>query len=184
MLFKNNLTERVNLVQYLLCFVNNERIFIGLGSNKGERRRNIERGIQCVDRKSELEVRVRSDVIETEPHEVDHDRRFLNAVVECRSDLDPAALLSTLQSIEDELGRKHRGQKKPRIIDLDLLYYGKRTINTADLTLPHPRIQERFFVLKPLSQIAPDFVHPVRKQTNQELLNSLERSSNSDKTQQ
>lgn len=136
------------------------RLAIGLGSNVGDRRRNLEFGRAAIARFLE-DIRC-SSIYETDPRYFRAQRRFLNACVTGRSELDPAETLARLQRIEREAGRREEGRVRygPRVLDLDLLLYGERVIEREGLRVPHPRMTERAFVLIPLAEIAPRWVHP------------------------
>ena len=138
--------------------------YIGLGSNLGDRRTVIAR---AVDR---LRPRRVSSVVETEPWGVTDQPRFLNAVAEIETDLAPAALLDRLLDLERELGRVRTERWGPRILDLDLLLYGERRESSPSLTIPHPRLHERLFVLEGLAELCPDLRVPGPDRTVRELL--------------
>jgi 2-amino-4-hydroxy-6-hydroxymethyldihydropteridine diphosphokinase len=140
-----------------------ERIFIALGSNIEPRLEFIEKAI--VEIQDFAELVNSSSIIETEPMGFEAETNFLNAVVEIKTDLNPRTLLLKLQEIEKKLGRKVKSQNKnykSRTIDLDILYYGKQIIVSPELTIPHPEIFNRDFVLIPLREIAGDFLDPLR----------------------
>jgi 2-amino-4-hydroxy-6-hydroxymethyldihydropteridine diphosphokinase len=110
---------------------------------------------------------------ETEPvkdHAQPGDGWFLNGVVQLETDVTPKSLLAILQEIERSLGRDEENRSGPRTIDLDILFYGQRVINDADLVVPHPRMHQRRFVLMPLSELDPLFVHPLLQRTISQLL--------------
>lgn len=115
----------------------------------------------------------RSLVYETEPVGGRKQRPYLNAVVEVETSLSPHDLMQRLLAIEKRLGRVRKKKNAPRVIDLDLLFYGHKRIKAPGLTVPHPRLHQRFFVLKPLSDLAPDFRHPVLKKTVAQMLRDL-----------
>lgn len=115
----------------------------------------------------------RSPVYETDPWGITEQPRFLNMVVSGFTDLKPLALLRFLKGLERSLGRKRGIRYGPRVIDLDILFYDDRVFDSEDLTLPHPRLIERRFVLVPLAAISPHLVHPVAKTTVAELLSLL-----------
>jgi dihydroneopterin aldolase / 2-amino-4-hydroxy-6-hydroxymethyldihydropteridine diphosphokinase len=128
--------------------------YLGVGSNLGDRRNNIKSAVRKINALKETKVIKLSRIIETEP--VGGPRaqaKFLNAALKIRTAFSPAALLRNLKNIEKELGRKKAARWGPRSIDLDILFYGDRIVNTGGLKIPHPRISERRFVLEPLSEI-------------------------------
>ena len=136
-------------------------MYLSLGSNIGERAQNLE---QALVRLGEEQVQItrRSSLYETEPQDVKDQAWFLNLVAECETRLFPLQLLSTLQRIEQELGRRREGavRRGPRTIDIDILLYAEVEMKTPALTIPHPRMLERRFVLEPLLEIAPELRHP------------------------
>lgn len=150
-----------------------ERIFLGLGSNLGDRRAYLERALSCLARTPGVQEVARASLYQTEPLGFTRQPRFLNTVVELSSRLGPRALLQRCQEIETRMGRVRGRRWGPRRIDLDLLFYGTRIIAEADLQLPHPRLIQRRFVLVPLVELAPQFRHPLAQKTIQELLDIL-----------
>lgn len=150
-----------------------ETVFIGLGSNLGEREKNLKEAIELLSRKCEIVQR--SAVHETEPFGFEDQPMFLNQIVEARTKLEPLKLLEFLKGIEKKIGRKEAFRNGPRIIDLDIIFYGKRTINEKRLVVPHPQMHKRAFVLKPMAEIAPGFVHPLKKKTVKELFGMVAR---------
>jgi 2-amino-4-hydroxy-6-hydroxymethyldihydropteridine diphosphokinase len=150
-----------------------ETAYIGLGSNLGRRREILNGAIDALGRNDAIEVMTVSEFVETDPVGGPPQGKFLNGVVAISTSLEPRELLATLQKIEEEFGRRRGVRWGPRTLDLDILIYGRRRINTSDLKVPHPRMHERRFVLEPLSQIAPDLVHPVLEQSVSELLAEL-----------
>jgi 2-amino-4-hydroxy-6-hydroxymethyldihydropteridine diphosphokinase len=147
--------------------------FLALGSNIGDREANLR---EAVDRlgSDEIRVRRRSSLYETEPRELLDQPWFLNAVVEVETSLFPMQLLARVREIERQMGRRRVTPKGPRNIDIDILFYGRTVIATAELEVPHPRMAQRRFVLEPLAEIAPDFRHPVTGKTANEMLAALE----------
>ena len=143
-------------------------IFLGLGSNIGDRRSNLDNAIRLL----ELEIVSTSSLYETEPVAFSNQPWFINQIIEVKTDLDPLELLSLCQNVENKLGRTRTISKGPRTIDIDLLFYNDAIIESHLLTLPHPGIPNRRFVLIPLDEIASNFVHPVLKRSVSELLKS------------
>lgn len=138
------------------------KVYLGIGSNLGDRRGNIRKALALLkDRK--IKLRKISKVIETDPVGGPKQGKFLNAVLEADTDLRPRRLLETLKDIEMQLGRKKTVRFGPRTIDLDILLYNNAIINAKDLIIPHPRMHERDFVLKPLREIAPNITRPNNK---------------------
>jgi 2-amino-4-hydroxy-6-hydroxymethyldihydropteridine diphosphokinase len=160
--------------------INNPQItaYIGLGSNLGDRAGNLLLGIRGM-LAAGLEVGRLSQIYETEPVETFAQPTFLNMVAELRGDglPLPEELMARLLQVEIFLGRTRDKAKGPRMIDLDLLLYGNETADTESLTLPHPRLHRRRFVLIPLVELAPELVHPTLKKTLSELLAELEDDS-------
>ena len=130
-------------------------IYIALGSNLGDRKKNLDRAITYLSY-YDVEVVKTSTYIETEPYGVTDQGKFLNAVISVRTRLDPQKLLGVLLTVERAMGRIRREHWGPRIIDLDLLSYEDKIVHTRHLTLPHPEMQKRAFVLEPLREIAPN----------------------------
>ncbi len=146
------------------------RVFVGLGSNLGDRLDYVTRALEELKNLEGTVFKNCSSTYDTEPVGIKAQPQFLNMVVELDSALAPRELLQKLKGIERILGREKTERWGPREIDLDLLYYGGEVMNDADLKLPHPEIANRRFVLVPMKEIAPDFVDPLHKQTIAELL--------------
>lgn len=148
---------------------------IALGSNLtssfGDREGNLHQALQRL--KSLGAVTAESRFYDTEPVGYLDQPRFLNAAVILETELTPVELMRALLEIERSMGRERVIAKGPRVIDLDLLLYGEKIVNTAELTLPHPEMHSRRFVLEPLLEIAPNWVHPVLGLTVQEMLARL-----------
>ena len=147
------------------------RGFIGLVSNRGDKEKNLHQALQLLAAKARVQ-RV-SGFYETEPVGFEDQPWFLNAVAELETGLVPRQLLDFLLSVEAALGRTRSTRWGPRAIDLDLLFYGNEIIDEPGLKIPHPELHKRRFVLEPLAELAPDFVHPALKQTSKALLVAL-----------
>ncbi|MFO8052693.1 MAG: 2-amino-4-hydroxy-6-hydroxymethyldihydropteridine diphosphokinase [Candidatus Omnitrophota bacterium] len=130
-------------------------VFIGLGSNLGNRKKNIEKAIEKIASIKETKIKKRSSLIETKPHQAPGPN-YLNGAIKIDTDLLPEELLDSLKKIETKLGRKRSFKNAPRMIDLDILLYGNETIKTKKLTVPHPRLKFRDFVKKSLREIEPN----------------------------
>lgn len=146
-------------------------IFLALGSNLGDRAANLEAAIAALP--PDVDVLARSPVYETDPRYVTDQPRFLNMALRGETTLDPAALLRRLKQIEAALGRTPTVRFGPRVIDLDILFYGDELVETPDLMVPHPSMQERAFVLRPLADLAPAKRHPATGRTVAEMLQAL-----------
>jgi 2-amino-4-hydroxy-6-hydroxymethyldihydropteridine diphosphokinase len=147
------------------------QVAIALGSNVGDRRAHLEHA--CRRLAAILTAMRVSTFIETEPEGVRPQPRFLNGAVTGATALGAHALLDTLLAIEAERGRARPHRGAPRTLDLDLILYGDRIVEEANLQVPHPRFRERRFVLAPLAEIAPDWVDPVSGLTIERLLARL-----------
>jgi 2-amino-4-hydroxy-6-hydroxymethyldihydropteridine diphosphokinase len=147
------------------------RVFIGIGSNLGERRANCREARERIQGLPSTRVVKESSLYESEPHG-DAKTWFANSVIELETDLAAADLLKRLKAIEEAMGRKRVKGKRwgSRIIDLDIIFFNNEIIEKRNLKVPHPRIAERRFVLIPLSELAPQLVHPALNQTVSELL--------------
>lgn len=153
----------------------NDEIFIALGSNLGDREGNLLQAIAAIGKLPGTKITSLSPFYDTEPVGGPLQANFLNAVIRLCSDIPPRALLNHLLQIENTVFRRKRDcHWGPRNIDIDLLFYGHEIITEPPaLLLPHPRIAERSFVLAPLADIAPDFVHPACGKSIKELCNAL-----------
>ena len=129
-------------------------VYVGVGSNLGDRQKNIDEALRLL-KENKVEVLKVSSVIETDPVGGPKQGKFLNAVIKAKTQISPMDLLKTLMNIENQLGRVRDVRNGPRTIDLDILLYGSQTINTEELKIPHPRMLERSFVLIPLNEIEP-----------------------------
>jgi len=145
-------------------------IYLGLGSNLGNRQDNLNLALDFLSERMRIEKL--SPVYDTEPVGETDQPRFLNMVCQASTRLPPMALLSMVKGIEAKLGRVP--VSAPRPIDVDILFYGDQVVNNPpQLVIPHPRMAERAFVLVPLTDIAPELVHPVLKKTVKQLLQDV-----------
>ena len=147
-------------------------VYLSLGSNVGEREKLLQ---EALDRLHTPELRILhlSSVYETEPQGVTNQPWFLNLVAEAGTNLFPRQLLARTRKVELQLGRRRMVAKGPRTIDIDILLYGDTVIDTAGLVVPHPRMNERRFVLEPMVELAPDLRHPVGRGTMRDLLAAI-----------
>lgn len=133
-------------------------VYLGLGSNLGDRKANLEKSLQLLGER--LAIRQVSSLYQTEPVGDKEQPMFFNAVCRAETDLGPLQLLSLIKGIEAALGRVPSFAGGPRPIDVDILLYEGLSMDTADLTIPHPRMADRAFVLVPLLELSPELVHP------------------------
>ena len=137
----------------------------------GDRRNNLERALQLLSQK--IKIVLVSPVYDTAPMGNIRQESFLNLVCEAATTLTPVELLAFVKEIETNMGRQPGPPNSPRPIDIDILFYGEQIINTPELIIPHPRLTERAFVLVPLADIAPDYVHPVTGKSINQMLKTL-----------
>ncbi len=148
-------------------------VYLALGSNLGDRVGNLREAIGGLT-KAGLAVTAVSSIYETRAMYKTDQADFLNLVVEAKTQLLPKVMIRRLQKIERELGRRRLMANGPRTIDIDVLLFGRFVIQTPELTVPHPRMEERRFVLEPLTEIAASVRHPVTKRTAAEMLAAVQ----------
>jgi len=145
--------------------------YIAFGSNKGDRHQYIRESLAALEEKKLGKVLRQSPIYQTAPVDCQSKEDFLNGVLELITTLSPRDLLNGLMGIEKAFGRNFdRGKKSARTIDLDILFYDYNILNEADLIIPHPEIQNRLFVLKPLCDVRGNLVHPILKKKVREIL--------------
>jgi 2-amino-4-hydroxy-6-hydroxymethyldihydropteridine diphosphokinase len=150
-------------------------IYLSLGTNLGNRLVNLSNAINALLPK--VNPMICSSVYESEPWGYSDQPLFLNQVVKSSTDLEPLDLLTFLKDLEVRLGREETFRFGPRLIDMDILFYDDLVLETPTLTIPHPRIPERAFILIPLAEIAPDLIHPGLRKTIQQIKPVVDTSS-------
>lgn len=152
-------------------------VYLALGTNLGNRQKNMIAAIENIEKQIGTVVS-QSAFYDSEPFGFESDNRFLNSVVKVKTDLLPNQLIEVAQQIEHDMGRTEKSGEEEytdRLIDIDILFYNREVINNGSkLIIPHPRMAERDFVLKPLAEIAANFVHPVLNKTIDELVDKLD----------
>ncbi len=161
-------------------------VYLGIGTNKGNREKNISLALELLSENPQIEILKLSNLLKNPPQEGVKTGYFLNGAIKILTTLTPQELLRLCKTIERKLGRKQRQEarsmkqearskkqekkiNKPRTIDLDILFYGEEIIDTDELVIPHPMIAKRYFVLIPLLEIAKSFIHPVYEKNIREL---------------
>jgi 2-amino-4-hydroxy-6-hydroxymethyldihydropteridine diphosphokinase len=151
--------------------VNSEIVYIALGSNLGDRKVNLETAIDNLPPK--VWVLAQSKIYQTAPWGYDDQPDYLNQVIKCETMLSPEELWRYVNELENQLGRQPTFRYGPRLIDIDILFYGDLVLHSPDLIIPHPRLHERSFVLVPLNDLAPKLHHPVSGKTVENMLKEV-----------
>ena len=154
-----------------------ENIFLGLGSNQGDRELNLKNSIKLLNSRVGKVLNT-SGIYESEPWGFKNQNYFLNQVIEIETHIDPNDLLNICKNIEYDMGRKPEIRWGKRIIDIDILYYQSKIINQENLKIPHKLMQDRKFVMIPLNDLNENHLHPILKITNKEILNKCIDSCN------
>jgi 2-amino-4-hydroxy-6-hydroxymethyldihydropteridine diphosphokinase len=157
--------------------------YIGIGSNLGDKVYQCERAISEILRADQNKLLAKSSLFKTKPIGYTSQDWFVNSVIKIETDLKPLDLLRLLKDIESRLGREKTFRWGPRVIDLDILLFDEEEIEMEGLQIPHPRLQERQFVLIPLAEIDPEVIHPVLKKTIRELLENIKEDQGVEKIQ-
>jgi len=150
------------------------RVFLGIGSNLGNRRENLQKAIAALQKN--LHIDRISKIYETQPWGFTDQPAFLNQVLSAETELEPLELLTEIKEIEQEVGRTPTFRYGPRVIDIDILFFDDLILDEENLSIPHPMIAERAFVLVPLDEIAPQWVHPVLQQTIHDLTQKIDQN--------
>ena len=148
------------------------KIFLSLGSNLGNKEHNLQSAIKKLS--EIIDIKKTSSIYQTEPTDYEEQPNFLNLVIEAETNLSPEELIKSTQKIQKELGTKEKAVRYgPRIIDIDILFYNDLIMKKENLTIPHPRLHERAFVLVPFAEIAPGWIHPSLKKSIVEIKQNL-----------
>jgi 2-amino-4-hydroxy-6-hydroxymethyldihydropteridine diphosphokinase len=157
--------------------------YIGIGSNLGDKVYHCEKAISEILKANHHKLLLKSSLFKTKPIGYTTQDWFVNGVIKIETDLEPLDLLYVLQKIESRLGRKETFHWGPRVIDLDILFFDEEEIQSEELQIPHPHLQDRQFVLVPLAEIDRDLIHPVLKRSIGELLEDLKEDQGVEKLQ-
>lgn len=145
-------------------------VFLGLGGNEGNREANLKKAMKLLSESKDIRIRAVSSLYETAPVGVENQRDYVNCVVRITTRLDPLMLHRTTRSIEAVMGRQPDTHMMPRLLDIDILLYDNIRHRSPGLTIPHPRMKSRRFVLEPLLEIAPDLADPLTRKPLREYL--------------
>lgn len=152
-------------------------IYLGLGSNIGNRVQYIQRAIAALSRHHQITIQLISRLYDNPAISHDHQPNYMNSVVKGTTSLTPMTLLSVTQTIEKELGRTNKNTGQSRVIDIDILLYNSLIMANDQLIIPHPLLHERYFVLRPLNDISPHCIHPVFNQSIRDLWHQYQNQS-------
>lgn len=152
--------------------------YLSIGSNKGDKRENLNQAIDCLDHHKQIRVTGVSSFYRTQPQNFEDQDWFVNAALKVETSADPGQLLNILKQVETSLDREGKAFRfGPRIIDLDIIFFQDMVFKTDTLEIPHPRMQERCFVLRPMCDIGGEAIHPVLKKTPRQLLKRIEKQT-------
>jgi 2-amino-4-hydroxy-6-hydroxymethyldihydropteridine diphosphokinase len=150
------------------------RVYIAFGSNIGDRYKAVSDAFKLIEEKG-MRILKKSEIYETEPYGFKDQPPFINGALLAETELSCREVLTSLLAIEKELGRVREFRWGPRIIDLDIIFFNDEIYDEADLKVPHPDMQNRGFVLKPLNEICPEYIHPIIKKSVAEMLQELKK---------
>ena len=152
--------------------------YLSIGSNKGDKRKNLNQAIDCLNEHKKVRVTAVSSFYRTQPQNFEDQDWFVNAALKVKTPAEPEELLGILKQIEKSLDKEGKDFRfGPRIIDLDIIFFQDRVLKTDTLEIPHPRMPERCFVLRPMCDIGANVVHPVLKKTPGQLLKRMEKQT-------
>ncbi|RLB86292.1 MAG: 2-amino-4-hydroxy-6-hydroxymethyldihydropteridine diphosphokinase [Deltaproteobacteria bacterium] len=152
--------------------------YLSIGSNKGDKRENLNQAIDCLNQHKRIQVLGVSSFYRTQPQNFEDQDWFVNAALKVKTPAEPGELLDILKQIENSLDKEGKAFRfGPRIIDLDIILFQDMVLKTDHLEIPHPRMQERCFVLRPMCDIGADIIHPVLKKTPGQLLQRIEKQT-------
>lgn len=150
-----------------------ETIFLGIGTNLGNKEQNLNKAIEKIRESNKIRNLIKSSFIETKAWGVEDQPDFLNGALKLETIMKPHELLLFVKGIEEELGREETYRWGPRLIDIDILFYGNELVTTDELIIPHPQISNREFVLKPLMELDPDFIHPYENKSISQIYKNI-----------
>jgi 2-amino-4-hydroxy-6-hydroxymethyldihydropteridine diphosphokinase len=153
--------------------VRQEAVYLGLGSNLGDKIHNCLHALEGISASDHTHIQAVSSLYKTEPIGYRDQDWFINCVAKAATTLSPLPLQRFLQGIERQMGRHKTFAMGPRLIDIDILFYGAEVVEEVGLIIPHPHLHERAFVLVPLAELTPDLFHPILKKTIKELLQNI-----------
>jgi dihydroneopterin aldolase / 2-amino-4-hydroxy-6-hydroxymethyldihydropteridine diphosphokinase len=153
------------------------KAWLCLGSNQSQPFQQLEKAVQFLDEKCYITILQKGKAIETKPYGYKEQPDFANQLLEIETKLSASELLLLIKNTEKELGRTHTFKWGPRVIDIDVLFYGDETINSEQITIPHPGIMDREYLLMMLNDVIPDYTHPALKQSISKLYNNLKKET-------
>ena len=153
------------------------KVYLSTGSNLDNRSKNLNLAIEILDQHDNIQVLRSSSIYETDPWGYEDQPMFLNQILEIDTDLRPPVLLKLLKQVEKDVGRRPTFKYGPRIMDIDIIFYGDEVCESENLNIPHPQLEQRAFVLVPLAELIGEFIHPVLRKKINRLLQEIDISS-------